>query len=497
MYIRGINPNQPDYPFTHFLQTVDEIKAEITRYRHNFQLYIGLSTVKGKSTKAEDMKARQVIMLDFDRKDWKQFETVEEFSAHIKSKVPLFTHCIVDTGHGYHFYTTTNRYTDVARIATVNKELAEITGADVKAALITQIARIPTSFNLKHEERKPVSIVNNALESSPETFKPVHLQKIEGMIERVQRNEKNLQAVTPLPAKEFTATCSYYCVEAILSEGADEGNRNFCLGRIVAYLKTIKGFTQPNAASMVKEWNRRCRPPKSEPALMDEFNRYWDGDYRLLGCKLKDEKQQQILNRYCNKHLCTTIFEERPNSETTAEEMFFDNRVLKNRIMRDLSGYHYVILSVLDFVQKPLKRKELVSHLTGVHTKKCCLSEKTLSKALAELVKRKYIVFDDVVRTYELDRKTYKPTYTRYSYSATLMFINKIISSTAYMVYLCLVRNLQKGESVTYEAIADDLDKYENHIGGYIKELHRAGLINIDVGYNSRGLLYNTYRLFY
>ena len=497
MYIRGINPDRPDYPFTHFLRTIDDIKAEVAKYRHNFQLYIGLSTVKGKSTKTEDMRARQVIMLDFDRKDWGQFETVEEFSALIKSKVPLFTHCIVDTGNGYHFYTTTNRYTDVARIAAVNKELAEITGADVKAALTTQIARIPTSFNLKHGEHKPVSIVNNALESSPETFKPVHLQKIEGMIERVQRNEKNLEAVAPLPAKEYTTTCSYHCAEAMLAEGADEGSRNFCLGRIVAYLKTIKGFTQANAASKVKEWNRRCRPPKPEAALIDEFNRYWEGDYKLLGCKLKDEKQQQILNRYCNKHLCTTIFEERPDSETTTEEMFFDNRVLKNRIMRDLSGYHYVILSVMDFVKKPLRRKDLVFHLTGAHTKKCCLSEKTLSKALAELVERRFIIYDEVASTYELDQKTYKPTYTRYAYSATLMYINKIISSTAYMVYLCLVRNLQKGESVTYEAIADDLLKRENHIGGYIKELHRAGLLNIDVSYNARGVLYNTYRLFY
>ena len=156
-----------------------------------------------------------------------------------------------------------------------------------------------------------------------------------------------------------------------------------------------------------------------------------------------------------------------------------------------------MILSVLDFVDKPLTKKKLVNHLTGRKTKKCCICDDTLSKDLAELVKRKFIIYDDMTKSYSINRKTYKPTYTRYSYSATIQLINKIISPCEYLTYLCLVRNLQQNRNVTCETIADDLNKDDGNVSRYIIGLHKAGLINVTTSYNSRGVPYNTYKILY
>ena len=317
------------------------------------------------------------------------------------------------------------------------------------------------------------------------------------MIERIQQNNKNLENVSPLPPSTFTKTASYYCVQCMLAEGAQEGARNFCLGRIVNYFKVIKGYTKENALKEVQLWNRKCNPPKSPSIINADFERYWEGNYKLLGCEVPDKNDQQILNRYCDKYNCTTIFEQKANGEVEAEEMLFDNNILKNKVMRDLTGFHFMILSVLDFVDKPLTKKKLVNHLTGRKTKKCCICDDTLSKDLAELVKRKFIIYDDMTKSYSINRKTYKPTYTRYSYSATIQLINKIISPCEYLTYLCLVRNLQQNRNVTCETIADDLNKDDGNVSRYIIGLHKTGLINVTTSYNSRGVPYNTYKILY
>lgn len=64
--------------------------------------------------------------------------------------------------------------------------------------------------------------------------------------------------------------------------------------------------------------------------------------------------------------------------------------------------------------------------------------------------------------------------------------INKIISSTEYLVYLCLIRNLQNNTNVTYETIADNLGMDESNVGTAIRGLYDAGAITIDKSYNEK-----------
>lgn len=463
-------------------------------------MYIGLSTVRGKGGKIENMRTRRVLLLDFDKKDYPEFKTVEDFSKHIKSRIPpLFNHIIVDSGNGYHFYVAIRKCVDNERIASISKELAELTGADVKATLPTQIVRLPTSMNLKDSSnKKPVNIVANNAESRPDRFKPYHLQRIEGYINHYRQNQKNLESLSSLPSHEYNKTSRYHCIECMLAQGARQGERNFCLGRITKYLQLIKGYTEDNALRAAQEWNRRCKPPKPSSIIEQDFKAYWNGKYKLLACKVPDKADQDILNRFCNKTLCNTIFESRQNSTVEEDrEMYFDNTILKNKIMRELTGYHFMILSVLDFAERPMRKKAIEGALTQRRAPhKCCISHVTLKNCLDDLVKSEYIIHDQKFRTYELNkRKNYAQTYTKYCYSATIQLVNKVISSKEFIVYLCLVRNLQQNKSVTYESIADNLDIDKSNVGKYIRGLHQAGMIKIDIGYNEKGLQYNAYRI--
>ncbi len=499
-YIRivAIKAENVKISLTKFFKHKAEIEEFVKKYKYNYHIYVGLATTKGQAGEAKNMYKRKVLMLDFDNKDYPEYSGAADFSKHIKGRIKtLFNHMIVDTGHGYHFYIATNRYKDNKRMARVNNELGQILGADLNATLITQIARLPTSINLKDKDnQKVVTIVANNLESSPDMFKPYNLLKIENMIENHNKNQQLLERLPQKPSQEYTKCSSYYCIEAMLSEGVRQGERNFALGRITNYLRDIKGYTEYNALKTIQDWNLRCQPPKNPDIVEQDFKAYWNGKYKLLGCNVPDERDQQIIYRFCDKSLCNAIFEDNGKGIVEGEELSFDNNILKNTYLRDLTGYHYMIISVMDFHKKPMTRQAIVKALTGRKIKKCCISDNTLRKVLNELIDKKFITYDNHYKLYHLETiANYGAGYTRYYYSATLLLVNKIISPTEYLVYLCLIRNLQSNSNVTYETLADNLNMDKGDISRAIKGLYDAGAITIDKNYNEKGKIYNAYKI--
>lgn len=147
----------------------------------------------------------------------------------------------------------------------------------------------------------------------------------------------------------------------------------------------------------------RCQPPKNDNVVEHDFNSYWNGKYKLLGCNVPNEKDQQTIYRFCDKSLCNSIFEDSGNGIVEGEELCFDNNILKNTYLRNLSGCHYVIISIMDFHKKPMSRKAIVKALTGRKTKKCCISDNTLRKVLNELIEKKLISYDDYSKLYFLE----------------------------------------------------------------------------------------------
>lgn len=472
-----------------YIQSIAELNNLITKYKYNFDLYITIATTRGKSGSKENMRSRKVLFLDFDKKDYPQFEDVKDFTEHIKRKIPhLFNHCLVDSGHGFHFYFAIQKTVNTEVATQLNKTLAKILGADLKATLPTQLMRLPTSLNLKHEA-KPVNIIYNNY-GHPQ-FKPYTLNKLAKIISYVKLNEEIKAEIHQEPPKEFDKLSSFFCIEKMIANGASKGERNFCLGRITKYLQ-MKGYNYGNAIKVVMDWNRRCDPPKNINEVAADFKRYWESDYKLLGCKLENEVDQSILNKYCDKFKCKTVYVD-SIIQLKTKEIEMDNHLLQNA--KKLRGNHYLILSVLHLHDEGLTYNQMTKEITNSQTNKCCLSKNTLKNILHDLLKLKFISCDEY-GTYRLKRfPNFGQGCTRYFYSVTILLINGIIKQQEYLVYLCLVRNLQKNKDTSYDTLSIDTGIQKSHISEYITRLRKAKILLVEKNYNEKGILCNVYSL--
>ena len=88
--IKAIKQREHDTPLikTWYIKSVAELEDIIKKYKFNYNLYIGLCTTKGQHETAEHMMSRKVLFLDFDKKDYPQFNGVQDFTAHIKRILP-------------------------------------------------------------------------------------------------------------------------------------------------------------------------------------------------------------------------------------------------------------------------------------------------------------------------------------------------------------------------------------------------------------------------
>ena len=143
--------------FDQFVQGFDEYLEVIRKYRSNWNLYNELATVK-ENPEAEKLNGkernlfhRQVLYLDFDWKDYPHLENdAYKYTEMIKEKLPdVFLHAVYSSGGGFHYYIAIEPTTKQRKVTALNKRIAELVGADTNACKVTQIARIPTTYNLK------------------------------------------------------------------------------------------------------------------------------------------------------------------------------------------------------------------------------------------------------------------------------------------------------------------------------------------------------------
>lgn len=191
--IRKDETGSPESTLVKFIKTYEEYEEFVFKYRYTYDLYNQIATNKGNENgNARSQRCRKVLYMDFDQKDYPNITDAEQFTELIKSKIPkLFLIACVNSGHGYHFYISIKQSCKIAEITKLNKELVEILGADPKAALSTQIARIPCSYNHKCEngihdyleETKwtYVKVVNNAYKNGP-LYKALDLNYIYNLI---------------------------------------------------------------------------------------------------------------------------------------------------------------------------------------------------------------------------------------------------------------------------------------------------------------------------
>ena len=485
--------------FVRFVQTFEEVEEMINKYKFFCNIFISLSTYK-KETIFDDKPSlqyrRQVIFIDFDKKDYFDFKDAKDFSLHFKKKVSwLYNHCTVASGSGgVHFYIATEVTDNIAKITAINKTIAELSNADINAAISTQVARLPTSYNLKDKDNHVlVKVISNCVDD--DRFKRYNIQALENRMRFEKENRS-----TEIPAQEVSRpvncnTTKYYCVNHMLDAGCKQGERNFALGRIIAKLKK-ENYQKSKAMEIILDWNKRCNPPKVISEVEDDFERYWvNNDYKLLGCNLPEGRQKEILKNYCDKALCRN-FQNYEMENDTENIAFINELFFSKRNVRRLNGLHYLIILMLTVSEKHRMKKYKIFKLlekNKKNTSKVRYTKKTLMTVIQDLIDYK-IVNETDNGYYELKKYNLNlVSDIKIKTTAIEAFVKKHISQTEFKIYLVLNYLLQIKCCATYDYISGYLDMEKSSISAYVNKLNEIKLIKITKVYNAKGQECNRY----
>lgn len=509
-----------------YVKNFEEYQEFILQYRYSYDVYNQIATNKKNiNGSAKNQRYRKVFYLDFDRKDYPDLEYVTDFSNMIKKKFPqLFIHAIYDSGHGYHCYISIDGSCKVDEIVRVNRSLAEIVGADLKAVSPTQISRPPCTYNHKNrdghynyeyrEEWSMVRCVFNDYDSGKQ-FKAYSLEYIAKMIDEYYLSQRNKEILKKEPwnYELLNDYPCYLCVRKMLEEGADIGERNFWHGRIVKLLQ-MEGYSEAKIYSMCQEYNRRCRPPKSEKVIESDTKRFLDGEYRLLGCyesMPEMDHRREWIRRECDKYHCGT-YHNGAKISLEGDTARMNRKLLKREIFQSMTGNKFLVLTLLEIYKNSYGRmgfrvRNLKRLLYSSIQKRYCISEDKLKKLLLELEagslitltpdRRKPKDFNEVKIRLARKLNEFQQGYIEFYFTIAGALIDGKISQTDYMVYLALLNNLQSGKSVTYDSLAESIgikSLTANEIGKHIRKLAQERCLIIEKRITERGYQYNHYK---
>lgn len=227
--------------FHKFAKNFEEYQDYIDRYRYNFHAYNALATVKvgsdGDPHRREgNMRQQRVLFIDFDKKDYPNLKDAHDFTKMIKKKLPnVFLHAYYDSGHGYHYYIIIPPTCKIREISEFNKEICALVGADTNACKVTQVARIPCTFNRKNPDEKgrfPMVKEIDHYRKHPQQITRFHPLNIENLKRTVNNAKKHFttENIPELPFTEWKYDTggfdikqySCLCTEKVFHEGADD-----------------------------------------------------------------------------------------------------------------------------------------------------------------------------------------------------------------------------------------------------------------------------------
>ena len=288
------DPDGSQERMVRFVKSYEEYSRFVQKYRFTYDIYNQIATNRGDTDgTAKNQWRRRVLFLDFDKKDHPEIQSARDCMTMIHEKLPkLFIHCIVDSGNGYHCYVCIPQTRNVTEVVQLNKQIAQICGADLKAVNPTQLCRVPTSYNHKtkigadyssKDLWKYVTVVNNVY--GRRSFRTLDLRYVSRMCTEYLREAEVLKAMEKVEwhYEELSEAPRYLCIRRAMTEGVDKGQRNFWHGRIVAMLQ-MEGYTLSAIRSECREYNKKCRPPKNPTEIDKDTERFLAGPYKLLGC---------------------------------------------------------------------------------------------------------------------------------------------------------------------------------------------------------------------
>lgn len=436
-------------------------------------VYFGVYGRSVKDGSAKSCTSTGALWADYD--DGRSLPEVKDSIARAGLPEPSTT---VNSGHGFHCYWLLTERT-TKDVTSLLRAIVDKTGADAKATDRARIMRLPGTMNVKGE---PV---------------PCEVMEMYGFMKYplgdftavlgVETEEPNL---IPYRKEKGPARLGIEadrpCINAIL-QGVPEGERNFALGRLTKWLQQ-KGYTREKAQQVILAWNTSNEPPEAENRLLKDFNAYWHGDYRLLGCGLERPELQQILSKYCNRTECKFI--------EAIGRIELDNVVsYHNRLLSDLdklTGNDLIVYGLLARHKEGLTTSQLDEKLTVRATGKPCMSKPT---RLGSLEKLRRLGFIDVVNGHKAKglenlykvrtQGTFGLGYTLVSNGAINGAIDKRITPGEFRLYALLLKYaFTKGSCYpSIRTLGKDLGTTHNNIslrlrgleqGDYIKRNYRV-----------------------
>lgn len=542
LFMQKEDENGEEFKFHKFVKSFDQYLECVNRYKRNYNVFNALATVRKRDgellRKEQFMRQRRVLFLDFDKKDYPGLNDAHDFTKKIKEKFKdLFLHAYYDSGHGYHYYIIIKPTCKIREITELNKEIAGLVGADTNACKVTQIARVPTTFNLKHkhdDEKFPlVKEIDHYKKHdySVTNFHPCNVDYIQRQVNNCKKIEETLIS-KPLEEWNYSGD-SYYniprypclCTQKVLMEGADETERNAWLGRIISML-LHQGYTESKVRETCVDWNTRCRPPKPSKQLSGEINAYLEKKdiYKLNGCydKISDPRISEIVKKQCDKYHCEQAFHQTSISLDTDAGVKMSQKILtKSRLQRngsnEFSGQEYLLMTVIDKYiktdssrRRPFTIKDLKYRLQYKKGGKwqLCMDLSTFKSAVEALIEHKCIdlkeptenqckkkrpSYDDQCISLKRGLKVLDENYIEFYYSVAKAFICKQITPVEYKVFLCIINNMKNGKSCTLEDLDKILNMGTQNISRAIKNLDIAQCITVVQYGTDSGNFHNVY----
>ena len=523
--------------FHKYAKSYQQYQEIVEKYKHNFHVYNALATVKMDKNeelhrREANMRQRQVLFIDFDKKDYENLTTAQEFTSLIKDKLPdVFLHACYDSGHGYHYYISVEHTCKIRDLCELNKLICEVVGADTNACKVTQVARVPGTYNRKRlgENGKfpQVREVDHYQkhDTTKKNYHPVNMEFIRRRIENALKVQQNILESKPLEPWNYASdgldTKQYpcLCTEKVLREGADAGQRNTWLGRIVSMLR-FQGYTEAKVREICLEWNTKCRPPKNPNEVKKDIESYLDHEniYRLNGCweQIPDQRVREMVQAQCDKFHCQQAVQKKNLSIVEDIGSKMSQKLLtKSRLRNDkdmsMSGYEYLIMTILykyikDGSRVPFTIKELKLRMQFKKSGKwqLCMDIKTFKDTLDSLVKHHCIellepakgqknVFDNTRIKMKRGLKNFNDKYIEFYYSTARAFISKQITQNEFKVFLCIVNNIRDSKSCTIEDIDRILGIGRTNVVAAIMNLQSAQCIDIIQNRSDKGNWYNVY----
>lgn len=503
-YIR-VFQNDKDKTFSNvnFFNNIDDMVKHCATKSNGVNTYYELATTNGESGTEQDLLYKYCLAFDFDKSELGDDFSYKDIMFKFK-ELGLWYHIIVDSGHGFHVYVMINKTNDWNKVNKVQEILCDKLGADKNAIKNTQLLRIPFTLNVKSEKLKMVRIIHMFDKS---TIKPYSIDKLYSRFYTAKEQEKEKEISNRNSNYTIKTSNLPICINMLLDNGSDEGNRNSDLQKIVVSLR-VRNKSLNDILNVVKEWNDKNKIPLTENEL--EYQTKYI--YENLKFASYDCKTCSSCSACWDRVESDFEYSEDDELLIVSEKHSKDLKHKKRKDAKVMNGNELFIYNVLlNNINRKLNIDDILKLIT--YKKKSAMSLRVLRDTLSSLIESKYIL-----KTVGIKRSGIKDTYEvnkvkskiedeiTISYFCTLAVVWGVITPEelrlyTYMRYkhhILTKEGKEKGNifRINQSELAIDLGVTQPRISMMINNLIESKILDIwENKINDRGFLYYTYRL--